>query len=230
MKQNSVPSNKELAAFIDKHSWHNQMCRSKGIDSFSNYSGPDHGHAVVVVGMTRDSDLLSISNFECALERLGGESPTVEVLSMGHWACGWIKLLTVNPQDRKALIEAYTIKRELDEYPVLDDDDFSEREYEAFSNYAEESKQDLAKALCAHFGLPESVAASEEMLDLAYCLNLECQFHAGADSCINVYDCREPDESDLARLESVMRQMRYDRQENEAFKYIAACLNMQEEA
>jgi hypothetical protein len=91
---------------------------------------PDRQDWLVVIGRNRDSDCADESNFAAALERLGGESETVEVHRFGHWACGWIEIIIVAPEGPQA-VEAYRIEDDLDVYPLLDENDHSEREAEA---------------------------------------------------------------------------------------------------
>lgn len=101
-----------------------------GFDSASNYVGsiPDD-KLLVLVTRNRDSDILTESNFECALERLGGESDNVQVIRFGHWACGWWEALCVVEGSNKEAL-AQKMHKDLDGYPVLDENDFSEREME----------------------------------------------------------------------------------------------------
>jgi hypothetical protein len=91
---------------------------------------------VAPLTQTRDSGAFDKSNFDAALKILGGESETVEVHRFGHWGPGWFEIIIVNPS-RKADIEA--IVEKLENYPLLDDKDFCNREYEeyleAWDNY-----------------------------------------------------------------------------------------------
>lgn len=104
----------------------------------SNYVGPDHTGYYVGPGQNRDSDALSRSNFRVALERLGGESICecegddcacpVQVIRDSHWAVGWIEYILVHESaaDKVAILEE--IENSLADYPVLDEDDFSQEE------------------------------------------------------------------------------------------------------
>jgi len=85
---------------------------------------------VAPVGRNRDSDILDESNFEAALKQLGGESDTVEVHRFGHWACGWFEILLVDPKHGDALVE---MQSSLEDYPLLDEEDHSQREYDAIN-------------------------------------------------------------------------------------------------
>ena len=84
---------------------------------------------VVPVSQTRDSGPFDQSNFAVALDILGGESETVEVHRFGHWGPGWFEIIIVDPA-RMADVEG--IADSLEAYPVLSDDDFSEREFNEY--------------------------------------------------------------------------------------------------
>jgi hypothetical protein len=77
----------------------------------------------------RDSDALAESNFYCALEAMGGESDDVEVHRFRHWANGWYEIVLVRPGSEAEQI-AIKLQGKLEDYPVLDEDDFSQREME----------------------------------------------------------------------------------------------------
>jgi hypothetical protein len=108
-----------------------------GLDSLSNYSGPDpaeFAHLLVVLTRSRDSDCLTESNFEVALEQLGGEeNENVEIHRFGHWACGWWEALVVKEGTEQHRI-AQEIDSALSDYPVLNDEHFSLKEMEHASD------------------------------------------------------------------------------------------------
>ena len=84
---------------------------------------------VLSVGQTRDSGCLEQSNFAQALEQLGGEGDTVEVHRYGHWGPGWFEIIIIKPGSPEEKT-AEEIEAALENYPVLDDEDLSEREFE----------------------------------------------------------------------------------------------------
>lgn len=112
---------------------------------------------VAPVIRTRDSECLEESNFASALESLGGESDTVEVHRFGHWANGWFEIIIVAP-DSPAATEAESIERSLEDYPVLDDTDLSNREYEAYLQEWEHGLlwRDFLRLLKKEFGLADT--------------------------------------------------------------------------
>ena len=111
---------------------------------------------VVPVSQTRDSGPLDRSNFAAALAGLGDEGPTVEVHRFGHWACGWFEIIIIDPLDTTALKIAEDIERALMDYPVLDDEDYSNTQHaeylESWDNYA---ARDFAKELQRWNGLSD---------------------------------------------------------------------------
>lgn len=84
---------------------------------------------VAPVGRTRDSECLDESNFHAALEALGGESEDVEVHRFGHWGPGWFEIILIRPGSPAESI-AVDVEKRLEDYPVLAEDDYSEREAE----------------------------------------------------------------------------------------------------
>ena len=83
---------------------------------------------VLPIGTNRDADCLAESNWHSVIKSLGGESDTLEVHRFGHWAWGWFEIALLHP-DREE--EGNEIEECLLEYPVFDDEDYSNREYEA---------------------------------------------------------------------------------------------------
>jgi hypothetical protein len=102
-----------------------------GWDSLSNYLGDiPEPELLCVVTRNRDANCLTESNFACALRELGGEGENVEVHRFGHWACGWWEALAVRAGTPEA-DKAEGIAKRLADYPVLDEEDWSQREDEA---------------------------------------------------------------------------------------------------
>lgn len=84
---------------------------------------------------TRDSGPYDQSNFHSCLKALGGESETVEVHRFGHWGPGWFEIIIVHPDHVKTLEE---LEAAFSNYPVVDDEDLSRREYENAMEYLEQ--------------------------------------------------------------------------------------------
>lgn len=103
---------------------------------------------VLPISQTRDSGPLEQSNFAIALKELGGESETVEIHRFGHWGPGWFEILLIDPKNAKAVKIAEEIESSLESYPVLDENDYSHREYEEFQvSWEFWGRNDYQKAL-----------------------------------------------------------------------------------
>lgn len=95
-----------------------------------NYMGASWPEYYVFLGRTRDSDALSRSNFQSALRLIGGETDTVLTVCENHWAVGWVEWIAIHESDSAALERANEIADKLEDYPVVDEMDFSNEEFE----------------------------------------------------------------------------------------------------
>ena len=86
---------------------------------------------VVPVSQGRDSGPFEKSNFAAAVEILGGERDDImEIHRFNHWGPGWFEIIIVNPDDKNIMKLAMEIEASLAAYPILDDMDFSQREWD----------------------------------------------------------------------------------------------------
>lgn len=97
----------------------------------SNYYGNEYHEYYVVYSHHRDSDILTESNWDYIVKALGGESDTVTIQRSGHWAVGWIELLMIHESDMRLLLIAEDLISSIKYYPILDDEDYCQRECEA---------------------------------------------------------------------------------------------------
>ena len=93
------------------------------------YAGEVWPNWYVFLSQHRDSDALTRSNFMEGLSRLGGESETVRVIRERHWAVGWIEWIGIDADDEKACAMADEMLEEIDQYPALNEDAWSDLEY-----------------------------------------------------------------------------------------------------
>ena len=120
---------------------------------------------VVPVGRNRDSTILDLSNWQAVEKTLADkakpeeETDCWEIHRFGHWACGWFEIFIIKP-DSPAYRAAEDIARALENYPVLNEEDYGEREYTAtMENIAdalrsfdiENEPEDLAGTLYSWF-------------------------------------------------------------------------------
>jgi hypothetical protein len=124
------------------------------------YVGETFEDYFVVAGQHRDSDVLTRSNFRVALERLGGESETVRVIRLGHWAVGWTEGLLIHESDEAALRVGDEIAAELEDYPILDEENYSELEWDEAGQWWDNCGMRERIRMCAEAGL--SIFAARE--------------------------------------------------------------------
>jgi hypothetical protein len=87
-------------------------------------------------GQSRDSDALEASNFQVAYAELSklstdvdGDS-SVQIIREGHWAVGWVEWIAIHSSNITALERARKLCERANDYPVLDEEDWSRREDE----------------------------------------------------------------------------------------------------
>lgn len=113
-------------------------------------------------GINRDSQPLEVSNWEAQLASLPDESDleeedwTWEKPEFKHWACGWFGIVIAKPGTEAARILEELSER-LEDYPVLDECDLSEREHnDAMESWDTWGVDDFRRELVTQFGLSEN--------------------------------------------------------------------------
>lgn len=97
-------------------------------ESSEGYIGKDFSGYYIFLRRFRDSDIVEQSNFPIGLDMIGGESETVIITRATHWAVGWVEHIMIHESDQTAIDKAEDILVRLEDYPILDDEDFSARE------------------------------------------------------------------------------------------------------
>lgn len=123
---------------------------------------------VAPVSRTRDTGPLSDSNFEVALEMLGGESDTVEVHRFGHWGPGWYEIIIVHPEaETKEHVRFADIVDEiqgcLENYPILSESDYSEREWNAAADYWQQMSTGERMEWCSRYDVSVFAARRDDV-------------------------------------------------------------------
>src|ERR1019366_7362824 len=115
----------------------------RGFDSFAwhrAYDIEDSDQWAIAYTSNRDSGLLAQSNEKATnalLERFtDGDDPDLVYETHSHWACGFLTGISLRVfKHDGSITDAFTefcrIQEQLADYPLLDESDYSEREYEA---------------------------------------------------------------------------------------------------
>ncbi len=99
----------------------------------------DPGDWTIVYTRNRDSSLIAQSNAKAIDDAMEpyteGENPDAVCEHHSHWLCGWVDGYAIRVYRDGQITDAfkayYDIVRRLADYPILDDDDYSRREYDA---------------------------------------------------------------------------------------------------
>ena len=83
----------------------------------------------------RDSDLIDESNWSVICEEMKPFEHDWTTESYNHWAVGWVEVGRVRVYDKQrnytvGFLHCVEIAEQLSEYPLLDEEDFSRREFE----------------------------------------------------------------------------------------------------
>ena len=126
-----------------------------------NYIGESYNDYYVLLSRHRDSGLVEESNFQSALKALNGKSDTVKIIRAKHWAVGWIEVILIHESDKEAIEKGIEIEKSLENYPILDEDDFYERESEKRDEILEEIKKDIANECGSWWNLSNNATDDE---------------------------------------------------------------------
>lgn len=129
--KHEIFSEADLAKFVKERAW-------KLPDS---YIGPTYEGYIYVLGMYRDAEIMTQSNFHVAHKMLqeihakqenqqAYDEDDLTIAAASHWAVGWVETILVRATNIELVREAAQICKAIEDYPVLDDEDFSEREWE----------------------------------------------------------------------------------------------------
>ena len=131
---------------------------------------------IIILTITRDSDLLERVNFEVATDRLTEFEDDYAIERSGHWAVGWVDRLVVRPKS-EALELGWKIQDELTDYPILDEELYYLRVFtetselwESFSlseriEYLIENDESIFAARCGAYDLHERAPQTYERVE-----------------------------------------------------------------
>lgn len=132
-------------------------------DRATDLDGPDDW--AIIYTHHRDSGLLDQSNAAAVAAKLepftDGDDPDAVPERHRHWACGWIDGFSIRVFRSGEITDAFRtyheLSRRLDDYPVLDETDYSNRQYEATLQNIGEAAWRLGRRFRLPEGWPGSV-------------------------------------------------------------------------
>lgn len=103
----------------------------------------DEGFSQGIFGTSRDADILQQSNWaavQAMMQPWTNDEDVVRITSSSHWAVGWVETMHVRIRNKKgkftkAFKQAVEILEKIENYPVLDEWDYSQREFDDMYQY-----------------------------------------------------------------------------------------------
>ncbi|WP_206108079.1 hypothetical protein [Paludisphaera soli] len=145
----------EVAATQAAGNWRRFSCFCWG----RNHDLDDPGDWAIIYTHNRDSGLLDLSNAQAVAKAIWpfteDDDPDVVMESHGHWAVGHVDGFSIRVYRDGEITDAFRtyhdLVERLAEYPILDEEDYGRREYEATL----ENIADSAWRLKGGYDLPE---------------------------------------------------------------------------
>lgn len=135
-----------------------------------DYFGASFPDYFVFVGTHRDADSLTRSNFEVARQRLDAipepenwtddEAPVI-CPNFNHWAVGWIQSIFIHQDATEHLKAADEMQRALDNYPVLDEEHWSDLQTNEAESYWQSLSTEERISLCQDYDVSIFAARHE---------------------------------------------------------------------
>lgn len=121
----------------------------------SHYYGAEYPEYYVCATQTRDSHCLDRANFDATLKAIGESKYTnaVIVARASHWLCGWVEVLLVHRGASKKIAIADQIAAALQNYPVVDENLYSQYENEEKESIWAQMDLRERMQLCVRAGL-----------------------------------------------------------------------------
>ena len=112
----------------------------------SEYIGERYDNCFVVYTHHRDSDVLQESNWRSIIRHFDA-NPHInyKVVRASHWAVGWVEMILVEDHDIASVCFAELIQTALRDYPIFNEEDFSELEAEAVDEIVDIIRSDIGR-------------------------------------------------------------------------------------
>jgi hypothetical protein len=128
----------------------------------------DHGGWYMVAGQHRESDSLTRSNFTVLVERLQKVDPEGKGFTFERFSCslvGWRDHLLVAPHARQSLRVAVAAARDLEAYPVLDEDHWLNLEFKKTAEWWEQESDSFRLDCCKECDIDPAAADCDSLGD-----------------------------------------------------------------
>jgi len=109
----------------------------------SNYMGEEYQDYYIVYSKNRDSEALVRSNYDSIINMFNSDKIKYINPCFNHWLCGWVEVIMIHKKDINSLVYAIdNIIKPLNDYPILDENLYSEYEIEENTFFCDNCKKD----------------------------------------------------------------------------------------
>jgi hypothetical protein len=111
--------------------------------SGQNYIGAQFNDYYIVCSHHRDSGILQESNFRVIKAYLEKHNIVFKCVSFSHWVVGWIEEILVQEDNKESVEYGNYCVVQLEQYPIFDDNDFSNLESDKINELTEQIRNDI---------------------------------------------------------------------------------------
>lgn len=141
-----------------------------------NYVGESYYGTYTIYGIHRESSLLEQSNFYVLYARLSEmitnmnlDENLLQITRANHFAFGWVDTLRLSMQAPDfLLILADSLLGAIEQYPILSEDDYSQRQDAAIREYWQSLPDDFRRDLCRQSHVDARRIAKDDMPNEVY--------------------------------------------------------------
>ena len=108
-----------------------------------DYMGTRFDNYFVLITHNRDSGTLEESNWRSIIKYLKKVKAHFRIVSFNHWAVGWIEEILIKESWKKSVIIGNEIRKKLEDYPIFNEEDFSDLEWDKARAMQEEIRTDI---------------------------------------------------------------------------------------
>jgi hypothetical protein len=110
---------------LESHKW----------QTSNNYIGEDYSNYYVIYSHNRDSSIFEESNYQSIINFLTEKNCQFEQIRFTNWLVGWHESIMIEESQIESLIIASDILDQLNNYPIFDEEDYSNRIIEKALEY-----------------------------------------------------------------------------------------------
>ena len=109
----------------------------------TGYIGTSFDDYYILYSRNRNSDTITESNWRSIIKYLDKQRAHYRIERFSHWLCGWIEQILILETDKVSVDIGNDITIQLRNYPIFDDDDYSELQVDKANILLDEIMADI---------------------------------------------------------------------------------------